>query len=35
MDIYHVWCCLKQGVGDTEFTDAAKAYFDNLKAATI
>lgn len=23
MDIYHVWCNLKQGVGDTEFTDTA------------
>ena len=32
MDIYHVWCNLKQGVGDTEFTDVATAYFDHLKA---
>ena len=32
MDIYHVWCNLKQGVGDTEFSDAAKAYFEHLKS---
>ena len=32
LDIYHVWCNLKQGVGDTEFSDAAKAYFEHLKS---
>ena len=32
MDIYHVWCNLKQGVGDTEFSDAATAYFEHLKS---
>ena len=31
MNIYHIWCNLKQGVGDLEFTDAAKAYFDHLQ----
>jgi len=32
LDIYHVWCNLKQGVGDTEFSDAATAYFEHLKS---
>ncbi len=31
MDIYHVWCDLKPGVGDTEFTDAASGYFEHLR----
>ena len=31
MDIYHIWCNLKAGVSDTEFTDAAVHYFDYLK----
>ena len=33
MDIYHIWCNLKTGVSDTEFTDAAIHYFDYLKSA--
>ena len=32
MDHYHIWCGLKDGVRDTEFADAAQAYFDHLKA---
>lgn len=32
MDIYHVWCNLKSGVGDTEFADACAVYFDHLKS---
>ena len=32
MDIYHIWCNLKAGVSDTEFTDAATHYFDHLKS---
>ena len=31
MDVYHIWCSLKPGVGDTEFADDAKAYFEHLK----
>lgn len=33
MDIYHIWCNLKDGVTDLEFTDAAVGYFDQLKQA--
>jgi hypothetical protein len=32
MDIYHVWCDLKPGVKDTEFTRALDAYMGHLKA---
>jgi hypothetical protein len=31
MDIYHIWCSLKDGVKDLEFTDAAQRYFAYLK----
>ena len=31
MDIYHVWCDLKPGVKDLEFTDAASIYLSSLK----
>lgn len=30
MDIYHIWCDLKAGVRDIDFTDAANAYLDAL-----
>lgn len=30
MDIYHVWCDLKPGVSDLEFTAAADAYLSTL-----
>lgn len=32
MNIYHVWCDLKPGVGDLVFTDKAAAYLGRLKA---
>jgi hypothetical protein len=32
MDHYHIWCGLKAGVRDTEFSDAAHGYFAHLKA---
>lgn len=32
MDIYHIWCNLKEEVHDLDFTNAASAYFDYLKA---
>ncbi len=32
MDVYHIWFNLKDGVGDTEFAGAARAYFEHLKA---
>jgi hypothetical protein len=31
MNIYHVWCDLKPGVGDLTFTGKAAAYLDHLK----
>lgn len=31
MDIYHIWFNLKDGVGDGEFADAARAYLDHLQ----
>ena len=31
MDIYHIWCNLKPGVGDLEFVDGVRAYLDHLK----
>ena len=31
MDHYHIWCNLKDGVRDTEFSDAAHGYFSHLK----
>jgi hypothetical protein len=31
MDHYHIWCGLKDGVKDTDFSDAAHAYFAHLK----
>jgi Family of unknown function (DUF6614) len=30
MDIYHIWCNLKPGTGDLEFTRAAQSYLQNL-----
>jgi hypothetical protein len=32
MDIYHIWFNLKEGVKDTDFADAARAYFEHLKS---
>jgi hypothetical protein len=31
MNLYHVWCNLKDGVRDTEFSDRAAAYLEHLK----
>jgi len=31
MDIYHVWCDLKPGVGDLTFTEKAGQYLGHLK----
>jgi len=31
MNLYHVWCNLKDGVRDTEFSDRAEAYLGHLK----
>jgi hypothetical protein len=30
MDIYHVWCDLKPGISDLEFTTAAETYLSTL-----
>ena len=32
MDVYHVWCALKEGVSDTNFHDQTVAYCEHLKA---
>lgn len=32
MDIYHVWCNLKEGVRDLDFVESTRRYFDHLKA---
>lgn len=31
MNIYHIWCNLRDGVRDLDFTDAAQRYFDHLR----
>jgi len=31
MNIYHIWCNLKSGIIDTDFTDAAHSYLDHLR----
>lgn len=35
MNVYHIWCNLKPGVKDTDFTDRVVAYFEHLKAETM
>jgi hypothetical protein len=35
MDVYHIWCNLKDGVGDGEFADAAHAYLGHLKEQAL
>ncbi len=32
MNVYHIWCNLKEGVRDTEFTDGVVRYSEHLKA---
>lgn len=31
MDIYHIWCNLKDGVGDCDFVEKAQSYLDHLR----
>ena len=31
MDVYHVWCNLKEGVRDTEFSDHVMAYCEHFR----
>jgi hypothetical protein len=31
MDVYHIWCNLKDGVRDLDFVAAARGYFDHLR----
>ncbi len=31
MNVYHIWCNLKDGVKDTDFTDRVERYFGYLK----
>jgi len=31
MDIYHVWCNLKAGISDLEFTEKTRQYLDHLQ----
>ena len=31
MDIYHIWCNLKPGVGDSTFIEKAEAYLGHLR----
>ena len=31
MNIYHVFCNLKEGVSDSDFADRSRAYFEHLK----
>ena len=35
MDVYHIWCSLKDDVGDLEFTAAVRGYFEHLKSAGL
>jgi hypothetical protein len=31
MDLYHIWCDLKPGIGDLEFADKVTGYMSHLK----
>jgi hypothetical protein len=35
MDVYHVWCTLKDDVGDLEFAAAVRGYLEHLKAGGL
>ena len=35
MDVYHIWFNLKDGIGDSEFADAARTYLDHLLAENL
>ena len=31
MDIYHIWCNLKQGINDLDFVEGVRAYLEHLR----
>jgi uncharacterized protein DUF6614 len=31
MDVYHIWCSLKDDIGDLEFATAVRGYLEHLK----
>ena len=31
MNLYHIWCNLKEGVSDADFAQSARAYLEHLK----
>lgn len=35
MDLYHVWCDLKPGVGDIEFSEKAAGWLGHLRAGGL
>ena len=35
MNIYHIWCSLKDDVGDLEFAAAVRLYLEHLKAGGL
>ena len=35
MDVYHIWCSLKDDVGDLEFAAAVRGYFEHLKSSGL
>jgi hypothetical protein len=35
MDVYHIWCSLKDDVGDLEFAAAVRGYVEHLKEAGL
>ena len=35
MDVYHIWCSLKDDVKDLEFAGAARDYIEHLKGAGL
>ena len=35
MDVYHIWCSLKDDVGDLEFAAAVRGYFEHLKGSGL
>lgn len=35
MDIYHIWCDLKPGIGDLKFSEQLRAYLGHLQAQEL
>ena len=35
MDVYHIWCSLKDDVGDLEFAAAVRGYLEHLKGGGL